>query len=160
MRLIQVPSSIYGVLMSVVVLSVACAAQENSTVQTQMQRFTKDLPGCHAKPGPSQCASIHLVYPEVVSAPTPKAQSAIEGEIADLILSPLEKGKPQPLLMRSRRKSSPITRTGFVMEEIRKFRGRSAVLLMYFTTPRTFFASDIRKPLSWATVIPRRALCM
>lgn len=94
MRLIQVPSSIYGLLISVVVLSVACAAQESSTVQTQMQTFTKDLPGCHAKPAPSQCASIHLVYPEVVSAPTPKAQSAIEGEIADLILSPLEKGKP------------------------------------------------------------------
>src|SRR5690242_9904611 len=98
MRLIQVPS-IYGVVLSTVVLAVAAFAQETSTVQTsavqtKMQTFTKDLPGCHTKAGPSHCASIHLVYPEIVSAPTPKAQSAIQDEIGDLILSPLEKGKP------------------------------------------------------------------
>jgi uncharacterized protein DUF3298 len=93
MRPICVPS-IYGVLTCAVVLAAATFAQENAAVQTKMQTFTKDLPGCHTKPSPSQCASIHLVYPEIVSAPTPKAQSAIEGEIGDLILSPIEKGKP------------------------------------------------------------------
>jgi hypothetical protein len=93
MRLIHVPF-VYRILMSVVVVAVECFAQGTPAVQTNMQTFTKDLPGCHAKPTPSQCASIHLVYPEIVSAPTAKAQSAIEGEIGDLILSPLEKGKP------------------------------------------------------------------
>lgn len=68
--------------------------QQSQAVQTKVQTFTKELPGCHATPRPFQCASVHLVYPEVVSALTAKAKSAIQDEIADLILTPLEKGKP------------------------------------------------------------------
>jgi Protein of unknown function (DUF3298) len=110
MRLIDVPSSL-GLLGFVVVAipfmlplfgadAVGQSGPTNQTptgqtqaVQTNTQTFTKDLPGCHAKPNPSQCVSIHLAYAEIVSAPTPKAKAAMDGEIRDLILTPLEKGK-------------------------------------------------------------------
>ena len=62
-------------------------------VQTKMQTFAKDLPGCHSQSTPIRCASVHLAYPEVLSAPTAKAKTAIEQEISEMILAPLEKGK-------------------------------------------------------------------
>jgi hypothetical protein len=55
---------------------------------------TKALPGCQAKPSPLKCASVQLAYPSILSAPSPTGKDEINRQIQDMLLTPIEKGKP------------------------------------------------------------------
>ena len=66
--------------------------QHSQKVDWKMQRFEKRLPGCDSHPK-TNCASVRLEYPEVVDAPA-KGHTEIAGAIQDILLTPLEKGKP------------------------------------------------------------------
>jgi hypothetical protein len=74
-------------------LSVAAKAQtDQQNLTWKMQEFNKSLPGCQATPA-TRCAAVHLSYPVIETAPTEKAKQAIEHQIEDMLLTPLEKGK-------------------------------------------------------------------
>src|SRR5665213_487796 len=55
---------------------------------------TKALPGCQTKLSPLKCASVQLAYPAILSAPSATGKSEINRQIQDMLLTPLEKGKP------------------------------------------------------------------
>jgi hypothetical protein len=74
-------------------LSISAQGQtDQQNLTWKMQDFNKSLPGCQATPV-THCAVVHLSYPAIESAPTDKAKQAIEHQIHDMLLTPLEKGK-------------------------------------------------------------------
>ena len=90
-RLLSVPGLIVlGLTASLPAAGQAQTDQQNIT--WKMQDFHKSLPGCQATPV-RRCAAVHLAYPVIESAPTDKAKQAIESQIQDMLLTPLEKGK-------------------------------------------------------------------
>ena len=68
--------------------------EDEQSVTWKMVTLTKDLPGCQAKPSPAKCASVQLAYPTILSAPSPAGKAAIDRQIEDMLLTPIEKGKP------------------------------------------------------------------
>lgn len=59
-----------------------------------MLTLTKALPGCQAKPPLLKCASVQLAYPSILSGPSATGKSEINRQLQDMLLTPLEKGKP------------------------------------------------------------------
>jgi hypothetical protein len=63
------------------------------TVQFHTAEFKRTLPGCEARPV-SRCAKVGLEYPVVSEAPSREAQQQLNHELENILLTPLEKGKP------------------------------------------------------------------
>ena len=66
---------------------------EGQSVTWKMLTVTKDLPGCQTRPSPLKCASVQLAYPTILSAPSAAGKDAINQQIQDMLLTPIEKGK-------------------------------------------------------------------
>jgi hypothetical protein len=68
-------------------------ASSKQTVQIHTAKFKKALPGCDARPV-SRCAKVSLEYPVVSEASSREAQQQLNHELENILLTPLEKGKP------------------------------------------------------------------
>jgi hypothetical protein len=84
----------------VLLLGAATAAQVHSTpsagkgeITWTMRTFEKQLAGCDSHPA-RNCAKVDLSYPEVTGGPTAEGKREISAAIQDMLLTPLEKGKP------------------------------------------------------------------
>lgn len=73
-------------------LPAATQSDDGQPVTWKTIDATKALPGCQAKP-PLKCASVQLVYPAVLSAPSATGKTDINRQIQDMLLTPIEKGK-------------------------------------------------------------------
>jgi hypothetical protein len=67
---------------------------DEQSVTWKMITLTKELPGCETKPSPMKCASVQLAYPAILSTPSTDGKAAINQHIEDMLLTPIEKGKP------------------------------------------------------------------
>jgi hypothetical protein len=75
-------------------LPAATHSDDEQSITCKMTTITKALPGCQAKPSPLKCASVQLTYPTILSAPSATGKAEINRQLEDMLLTPIEKGKP------------------------------------------------------------------